>query len=302
MQVSKTYKGTLAGTETNVSRVYSYGSTVTPTYDTSKIDFINTTVAAFLRDTCGVADVAYAAKGTSSEKFLWIYGVPFLFAFTSSYLYLGIFAPVHTKTTSLAVIDTRASSFLNTSASRDYAFGLIFTGNPKAGFALRLSSLNTNGTIANINSNALCIMNTMNTINGKNSVPFFNSVNASTTLHTVYNVDIDPSTKILDLDTMNDTEPNGAIPEIIMGTRSNTLYPEKFPLVPYMLGPHITKGIYCVMGNMGLPLASTTSYLTMPEVIIGTRKFIVTSMTSNRTNALGMGSGYLNMGLIEVSD
>lgn len=292
MQVTKSFSGTLDNLGSSSARQVSYGATATESTYWNRNDFLNQTIADFLHDDCGV-DAAYEVRAGSSNKFLWIYDVPFLFSettiSTSSGQQSRFYGPLNGATLYYAVNRCFASASSNT-----YNFKLNFCGNPSNGFCLRFVLYGTS--IPN-SGYKFVFCKAKNMLTQKDSVVFKYS-------------NVTPTSNILILNAANaiDINEDRSIDEISFNTdhvpytpvlqTKNAIKADsggKFPLVPLTFGIWKTTGFYLHPKGFGLPNALAASNEVQTEVSISGRRFIVTTLDDLK-------SSYINCGLIEVND
>lgn len=288
MQTKKSYSGTITPGSTSTRQV-SYGDSTTASNYANKTDFFNQTIADFLRDECGV-DAAYEARNGSTAKFLWIYDVPFLFLIPTAYY--GFYGPY--SGTAIQAAGTSSSSItkvFNASTSGEYSFSLIFTGNPSTAFALRINGYN--GISATYDYR---FMKATNAATGGKAVVWVYGNGLSTAALTTTNangIDLNDD-GTMDRDSFSTDTINARV-GLSSKAINKTANPGKFPLVPVMAGIWQLQGVYCHLVGYGLPVALDATVENQTEVRIGNRGFIVTCLDE-------FAAGYLNMGLIEVTD
>lgn len=287
-------------------RTVSYGKSTTQTLYVNKVDFFNQTVADFLSD-CGV-DAAYESRGVSEDKFLWIYGVPFLFTPKSSGTSgnanetFNLYYPYDSTPAVTTSVDIFSAYNKN-----DYSFYLIFTGNPKTGFVLRNTTYTSNApTAASI---IIRFMRTVNTINGKNGLAWSSNpgtgipkddytsfTESDFTQYALYYHIAEPIDNIIEESTYS---PNTANSSIYFITRDidKQLYPGKIPLVQVKVGEVRTvPGVYHIPSkNYQFPASESYNSILQTETEIDGRRFIVMSGYSFNTSKL-------NLPIIEVTD
>lgn len=285
MQVLKSYSGEIdVGSTAN--RLVSYGAAVTVSLYTNKVDFLNQTIASFLHDTCGV-DAAYEIRAGSTEKFLWIYDVPFLFTNPNYMLFYGPFSG--------NVLIGNSSSHpgvFSGPAAGVYSFSLVFTGNPETGFALRFMPYN----VKTINANLIfCFFKAKNTASGGNSVVWKLGTTVTNGLVGGTNgIDLDESGN--PIQSSYSTATVQYLPYLFSKVTNKAAVPDKLPLVPIMVGIWKLTGMYCLPNGYNLPTPLGVTSENQTEISISGRKFIVTIPSINNTT-----SGVLNMGLVEVN-
>jgi len=311
MQIKKSYSGSLDSLGSARARVIGLDTTVSMNQYDSKTDFVNQTIADFLHDDCGV-DAKYDVGNGSTEKFLWIYGAPFLFIDSAtsgtSITYCYCYGYLNNLTTNSQPVvlenpTNRRLAFFLSPTSLNYSFSLGFVGNPKNGFCLRVISYGTT-----VFSNFIPLfIKTTNILTGQNSMVYTspNAVTANNPASMLYNafpVTFN-SDGTIDHEHTNNQYPSGYIQAI--GTSQYTqsskdLASGKFPLIPIMFGGiHKPNGIYMVPVGFGLPNALSFNIETQPEVTINGRKFILTSLPG-ASNSSGL--AFISCGLIEVTD
>ena len=283
MQVTKAYAGTLAGSNVSSSRPKQFGNTKNLAGYWDKIDFINQTIADFLKEECGV-DAAYEIRHGDTNKYLWIYGAPFLFYqySTSS----GSFNFDGPYTSSFSTGGTYTSlSFFSAATARNYSFSIIFTGNPQTGFTLRFINYNTT---APNSSYYVSFIRAKNLLNQKDSVVW-----KAVGLKTCYGIDLNE-------DGMPDKE---SMPAAVLNFE-NRAYTEaankavsggNFPLIPMRFGIWKPEGFYLFPDKFGVPAALGANTEMQTVIEISGRKFINTVPETASYS-------YINLGLIEVTD
>lgn len=285
MQVTKAFSGTLANIGSTSARPYKFGNTVTHTGYWEKIDFINQTISDFLNE-MGV-DAAYEARQDDPNKFLWINGVPFLYFCNSSYERWGI-----------ATLYNGASSNLSNSAnvmlfygasSGIYSFSLIFTGNPKGAFSLRFKGYNSTAVSS---YTFVRYIKSKNLLNGKDSLVWVLE-NGTANLGNCNGIDLNAD-GTLDPDSFSNTTIT-YLPSLAAKPINKTSGEGHFPLIPLLFGIWKPHGVYCHVRGFGLPDAMGTTVENQTEIEISGRRFI-------NTTAENLGSGFINIGLIEVDD
>lgn len=303
MQKTKSYSGTIAlGSAT--SRRLSYGRTNTAVSYKNKVDILNTTIANFLKNECGV-DATYANKGTTTNSggnsFLWIYGIPFLYTPLYGNDPLRLFGPL--SETEICKSSTSNDVFSGVT-SGDYNFTLFFTGNPNTAFSLRMTSYNTN----TINSlMILRFMKATNSISGTDSAIWYGCDVSGTTgsastngglvwstgqyIRNLYGGEI--SNTVLDITGLTTMEARAAMLSYPWTSEDMIKNKNKLLLMPFVAGRWKVPGVYFHPENFSLlpPATATTEIQT--EMEVDGRRFIIT-----------MGSSYsgnrINMPLIEV--
>lgn len=297
MQVSKSYSGNIASVGSATARQASYGADANITTYQNRVDFVNQTIADFLSTECGV-DAAYEVRAGSSAKFLWIFGVPFLFANASatSY-YFGFYGPFNAtvlntgSTSSTNTPNLYSLFFPNNNSGTDYNFTLYFDGDPDAGFVLRIRIR----TAAISNGFFFAFLKATNIINGKNAVVWKYSLKNSSEYFGYYANGIDINEDgTMDLDSFSPTPVDRYVPRLSSKAIDKTSNPGKFPLVPVLFGVWQAENIYQQPGNFGLPEALTTITETQAAIEIMGRKFIITCSDSSTAAYLR-----IDLGLIE---
>lgn len=305
MQLRKYYNGSISALGSTRARTYSYGNTRTISQYDNKTDFINQTIADFLHDDCGV-DATYEIRQGSTEKFLWIYGVPFLFSENSisgtSLTGINCYGPTIGNISVQSLSYTQRIYIFASPSNVLYNFSLVFAGNPKNGFCLRFSPYNSTSIVANTN---LIFVKTKNILNNKDSVVFNYPAQSFTVpgpIKNCYFVDINDDGSP-DLVNTSFSYMIGYFPHLLSlpNNLSFDFSDNKFPLVPIMFGYCKANGIYCVPTGFGLPAAQSGTIEVQPEIEIAGRKFIVTSIDGNNGSASN-GAIYINLGLIDVTE
>ncbi len=286
MQVTKAYAGTLVGSNVSSSRPTQFGNTKNLAGYWDKIDFINQTIADFLKKECGV-EAAYESRHGEANKYLWIYGAPFLFYQYSTSSTSFNFAGPYTSSFSVnvpGVSGYTSLSFYSAAAARDYSFSIVFTGNPKTGFTLRF--INYNAKVPN-NGYYVSFIKAKNLLNQKDSVVW-----KAVGLKTCYGIDLNE-------DGMPDKE---SMPAAVLNFE-NRAYTEaankavsggNFPLIPMRFGIWKPEGFYLFPDKFGVPAALGANTEMQTEIEISGRKFINTVPETTSYS-------YINLGLIEVT-
>lgn len=290
MQISKSYSGTMDNLGSTSARQVSYGVTTTETTYWNRNDFINQTIADFLHNDCGV-DAFYEVREGSNNKFLWIYGVPFLFSqttiTTSSVQYSRFYGPLYG--TALSYVSSRLFSAATTAI---YKFSLCFCGDPNNGFSLRFKMYNSTSLT---NEFKFVFCKAKNMLTEKESVVFLfgNPAPASATISNCNGIDKNEDGSLDDENFSNAT----ILYSPVLQTKNviKTGGGGKFPLVPINFGIWKSTGFYLHPIGFDLPSALGSSIEAQTEVSISGRRFIVTTRDSPS-------SSYINAGLIEVSD
>lgn len=291
MQVTRSYAGTLADVGTTSARQLSFGAAGTQTAYWNKIDFINQTIADFLKNDCGV-DVAYEIRDGATVKFLWIYDVPFLFSGSSSTNSFYLYGPYNT--TSIAGTSANVPTFFGAYSGTNigvYSFSLIFCGNPETGFALRFKTYNSSAV-----KSATCFrfMRAKNTLTGGNAVVWCwgDATAAYGVENNANGIDLDENGEMIE------SSYSTAVISYLFSLNGKAANKDssggKVALVPLMIGVWQVPGIYCHIRGLNLTVATTLTTEIQTEIEISGRRFL---QTVNENAA----SGYINMGLIEVT-
>lgn len=297
MQVSKVYSGTLENVGTTGTRQVSYGLDTTITTYPAKADFINQSIADFLHDECGV-DAAYEARGSSTEKFLWVYGVPFLYAMpTASSNFFNLYGPKYATalaTGSTTTTVTNYSAFFSAASSGLYSFTLYFTGNPKTGFALRVRGYLTTASIST--SFTVRFVKATHVGSGVDATVWMYgnpSIASNGTFGFTNGVSLNED-GIMDESSFSSATISYQ-PSLMSKAINKTSSPGKFPLIPMMVGVWRLSGVYYYLTGYGIIPPVAASSVNQTEVEIGGRRLIVTTPEI-------LTAGYINIGLIEVDD
>jgi len=291
MQVTRAFSGTLSDVGKTSNRQISWGVTGLVTGYQNKVDFINQTIADFLKNDCGV-DAVYEVREGSTYKFLWIYGVPFLLSPASaSANNFAFYGPLYATALNSGSTSSGSSlsTFFSAYSAGNYSFSLLFTGNPQTGFALRIRPYNT---VSISYSFCFKFFKAKNLFNGANSVMWTASAPTSDYYISANGIDL------LEDGSINKDSFSTALVhcQIILPTKAvvKQSNPGKLPLVPLISGVWEVQGIYQRPFGFDLPTASQASSETQVEIELSGRKFIVTNSDSPHQY-------YLCMGLIEVS-
>lgn len=299
MQVTKTYSGTVSLEDAAERRTISFGTSSTVSVYPSKVDTVNTIIANFLRTECGV-DAWYMPKSGSTDSFLWIWGVPFLFNIAGKNSYAAFYGPLSGSALNAGAASSpkynAGLSTLFNGETGTYSFGLVFAGNPNNGFALRFKTYNSTSVSQYF---AIRFMKCVNLINGLNSVVWG--------AENVYSTNSDTTSVLLGGLNGIDLNADGTIKE---DSFSNTLMAYDpllrtkpvhhssnggaLPLVPLCVGPYRANGIYLRPVGFGIPYAVSVSTEVQAEITVSGRSFLVTNSDSININ-------YINMGLIETT-
>lgn len=305
MQVSRTFQGEVTLEDATVDRPRSYGgdTAINIKVYPSKLKALNEPIAQFLQTDCHMSweDAHYETGPDSEWPFLWIYGVPFLFAVTgtsnSMYFYYPAFAGSGYIGSTGYQSGGEAASVSPFSGSK-YAFKLSFCGNPKTCFCLRFSGYSAvtgNSTSLTL---PLVFAKAQNIINGADSTLWRirnYSVGQPTYSYALYygffGMDIGTRRKL-----MQDTIPSSMVqycPLLWTIKEHKNANEGALPLVPFMVGPYRLNGVYLSPRNYDLPNPNAVTAELQTEITIGNRSFLVTN--SNSTGS------YINMGLIETT-
>lgn len=295
MQVRKIYSGALEDVTETVTRPYSFGMTATMQLNAAKTDFINQTIADFLSQDCGV-DAAYEDRGSSGQKWLWIFGCPFLFtdpASTSNHK-VGIYGPF--STTSL----TENISSFEIFSSKNYSAVFQFAGNPSTGFSLFAYGYNDRQL-----NYGFKVVKATNILNGRNAL--FYALGDQQTYSTSSSSQPAPPVMVAGASCV-DFDETGApdkasigvdmpyMPYIDTTAGMYSANSGKIPLVPIRVNLWELTGCYCYPRNWGVPVPFNAATQLQAEFEIGGRRFISTTPNS------GSLSNYINLGLIEVTE
>lgn len=300
MQVSKTYTGTVTLEDKTEKREYSYGQASTITCYPSKIDTLNSIVAQFLYEECGV-DARYGVGKRSDYSFLWIYGVPFLLGMTGANNQLYFYQPFGGGSSQKSnYASTNTATDISLFSGARYSFGLVFAGNPNTGFCLRFKQYNST---AVTNVLILRFMKSENLINGADSV-LWSAINhdattqgsttaTATNLFTGFRaIDVAGNEPIEESYSGNTSMNYSCLLQSLSAHRN---YNEgALPLVPLTIGPYRANGIYLRPRGFGLPSTHTLTTEVQAEVTIGDRSFLIASSDTMSYNTM-------NMGLIETT-
>lgn len=284
MQITKAFSGTLADVGSTSSRRYSFGYASTVTAYWNRVDFINQTIADFLRDDCGV-DAAYEARQGDENKFLWIHGVPFLYYAPYNYERWRVWPPFGGTASSASSYVALFSSY-NSGA---YSFSLVFTGNPRGAFSLRFKQYNSTSVTS---SSMARYIRAKNLLTGGDSLVWaFDS--GTSNLGNCNGIDR-KSDGTLDADSFS-TAAITYLPSADAKPVNKTSGGGRFPLIPLLFGIWKPLGVYCHIRGFDLPAAMAASVENQTEIEISGRRFINTTSES-------LSSGYINIGLVEVTD
>lgn len=302
------------------SRVLSYGTTTKTSVARYMTDDVNQAIADFLHDDCGV-DAVYEARGESTDSFLWIWNVPILYSINASDSVPTLWGPFN-STNAIGSV-TGAQVPMGTYPS--YDFSVIFVGNPKTAFSIRIRKEQT-GTIPG--QLAISFMKARDIITGKESVLFITSSSAtisSTSSSTFSNVALafaGASTSTSTVASMccrsaifavEFDDQNLPVKETsnVMGdtyaaqinipiTDQDILRNDgKFPLIKFQVGTREVDGVYFVPYKLiAVDSLGANNSEAQTEIEIDGRRFIHTSL-----NSLGSttSSSKLNLPLIEVT-
>lgn len=131
----KLYSGSISeDTETKTIKQY-YGATTNISIKKSKTELLNNKLLEFLTE-CGV-DVEY------DGNFLWINNIPMTFYFSGAYAYFFSYSPFYTT----YLYGT--SAFTTVFNGMNYKFNVRLLGEPKASFALLISTNYASPTFSN---------------------------------------------------------------------------------------------------------------------------------------------------------
>lgn len=287
MQIVKSYSGTLENIGSSESRLGPYGTTYKASTYTVKNNFFNQTIADFLHNTCGV-DAAYEMREGSTDKFLWIYNVPFLFLPSSGSNVIYFFTPFNTTNTPWSA---SFSSPYSATSSGTYSFSLLFTGDAQRGFTLRFKMY---GSSTILSSYYLNFAKATNILDGGNATVWGHAQSVSNTVLSYANgININEDGTMIQDSFSN--EKLTYYPALHAKAVNKTSTPGKFPLVPLLIGIWKLTGIYQYIQGFGLPTATSATTEVQCEVEIANRRFINTVSES-------VASGYINFGLIEVTE
>lgn len=294
MQVRKVYSGALEDVTETVTRPYSFGMTATMQLNAAKTEFINQTIADFLSQDCGV-DAAYEDRGSSGQKWLWIFGCPFLFtdpASTSNHK-VGLYGPFST------VSLTENFSF-ELFSNKNYYAAFQFAGNPSTGFSLFAYGYNSSHLRSGFK-----VVKATNILNGRNAL--FYALGDQQTYSTSSGSQPAPPIMVANARCVDFDETGAPVKESI-GTgmpympfidTTAGMYSAnsgKIPLVPIRVNLWELTGCYCSPRNWGLPSPYEVTAQLQVEFEIGGRRFISTTPNS------GSLTNYINLGLIEVTE
>lgn len=284
MQITKGFSGTLADVGSTSSRRYSFGYASTVTTYLNRVDFINQVIADFLHNDCGV-DAAYEARYGEENKFLWINGVPFLYYTNSSQERWYVAPPFGGSTSSTSSYVALFRSY----NSGVYSFSLMFTGNPNGAFSLRFKPYDSTSVTS---SSMARYIKAKNLLTNRDSLVWvFDSGTAN--LGNCNGIDR-KSDGSPDADSFS-TASITYLPSISAKPVNKTSGEGRFPLVPLLFGIWRPLDVYCHIRGFDLPAAMAANVENQTEIEISGRRFINTTSES-------LGSGYINIGLIEVTD
>lgn len=291
MQKLKYCNGTMLSLGDPKSRKVSYGEDSTTTCYKGVVDFINTEIANFLHDDCGV-DASYGAHNESDDAFLWICGIPFLFMQpkSSGSLISTLYEPFNPTGSN------SNSGFTKSETSREYAFSMHFVGNPKTGFVLSVATIN-NASVSNGNLNAyfrIAILKGRNFITGKDGVVYRKILNNSTSNdYKGYDLNEDG---IIDEIYKNNVSFTSSAAHYLRPDIEDT-NPDTLPLIPFICGQWLIPRIYMnPIGYTMVPPQGIAS-ISQTETEIGGKRFLVTLNYINPTHGASF-----NLPLIELDD
>ena len=310
MQIFRQYTGEVIGTET-AARPTCYGATGTYMCIEARREFFNQSIADFLHDDCGV-DAAYEIRGGDTLKYLWINNVPFIFQFTSASTFYLLYSPYNSNANYLIMGNSSAESayyVFESQASGNYNFGLSFVGTPD-NFVFRIRPYNNSW----YNSYYTCLtfIRGESLLTGK-SVSMWSKGNAFYTSSSgtksngegkpMFGVEInDDGTPDWENFAFKGSSSLFAVHYIPLLSSIASVYntgPSKIPLVPVVIGPWKTKGLYLYPSTCPtVPSAVqiNTEIQTEFETADG-RRFINLVFPFNSASI----SYYANIGMIEVT-
>ena len=299
MQISRAFEGNISAAGSASSRQISYGASTNISSYQNRVDFVNQTIADFLKNDCGV-NAAYEVREGSDYKFLWVYNVPFLFSPPgATTYYFSFYGPYNGSSLNPGTSSTSSGSsgilngvsgyslfFTNAASSTAYKFALYFDGDAENGFILRVKCQ----TASSISSGFLFgFAKAANMINGKNSVVwkygagymYWNGIDLN-----------DDGT----MDEGSFSKDNVRIDQMLFSKEVNhTSASGKLPLVPINVGIWKTKNIYKRPLGFNLPVPHTTATESQVAIEISGRKFLVGSTESENGS-----SSYPSFGLLEM--
>lgn len=302
MQVTKSYAGTVSLEDSTQKRSVSYGASTTASVYPSKVDTVNNIIAQFLRQECGV-DAWYMTKSGSTDSFLWIWGVPFLFNIAGNNSYAAFYGPLSGSAlnagsdgTSTVKYNTGLSKLFNGDTGA-YSFSLLFAGNPNNGFSLRFKTYGSNSISQYF---VIRFMKCYNLINDLDAV-VWSGINVYS------NGNTDTATVLLGGMNGIDLNANGTIKEDSFSTAllqydpilrtkavNKTSNSGALPLRHLYIGPYRANGIYMRPVGFNLPNAVSATTEIQAEITVSDRSFLLTNSDSIAVN-------YINMGMIETT-
>ena len=299
MQVKKSYLGTIENLGTTNSRLRMIDATNSVGQYGIITDFVNQTIANFLHDECGI-DARYGIGEGSTEKFLWIFGAPFLFyAYGVSGTSMGYwecagYCNSGGRYVPLITNMDKKLSFFKTPTSGDYSFSLVYLGNATEGY-LRFQSYNSS-----YPSCGMLIAKTKNILRDKDSMIYSCYTTSGSSNGIIRNIGTVTFNKdgSIDKQHTNNYGLTGYYQQLltpIPQESSKQLADGNFPLVPIIFGVHKPTNMYCIPTGFNLT-AQSISAEAQTEITIGDRTFAVTAPDSNITAG---SQSYLCCGLLE---
>lgn len=301
MQKSKTFVGSIGAYNTSTSRPYIYGLTSTDSMSIIATDFLCSTIADFLANDCGV-DAAYEVRSGDSNKWLWVYGMPFLpnIKYNRTATATSISSP-YGGSSNACFLYNGSSTIFNSYSTGDYNFTLYYYGNPEDVCVLYIKgNYGTSGT------GRFCVLKTKNLVTGGSSVTALNQ-NSSSGIYAAYDLDTSGAL-VWDSSIAANAYPKGYTNIL------NLQYPDasknsgKLPLVNMVLGIHYCEHAFLTPNADMVPAGVTIGTLVQPEFTVGDRTFINFANwgSAQNTNAISsvssaFSSSYTNLGLVEVT-
>ncbi len=293
MQVQQTYSGTLESASENITRPYSYGMTATMQLNAAKTELLNQTVAGFLSENCGV-EAAYEDRDASGQKWLWIFGCPFLFACpASANTRADIYGPFSTVSLTADVVLTAFSG-------NGYYLILRFFGDPSRAFSLVALGYSSSQL-----KNGFKVVKSRNILNGRKALFYAlgdRVTNTSSSSSQPAPPPMVAGARCVDFDEAGAVvaasigENMPYMPLLDTTAQMYNANSDKIPLVPIRVNLWELEGCYCYPRNWGLPAAYNMAVQTQAEFEVGGRRFITTTPDS------GGLSNFINLGLLEVTE
>lgn len=297
MQVTRHFSGVFNSGSTKAFH-YAYGSSSTTSLYEGVVEELNQIVADFLANDCGIEGVVYEARGTDTQKYIWIFDSPilFLYAVSSNIPYVVMYMPYANN----VLINTSTSTRLAVSTSDwTYSFYLYFSGNAKSGGLLRFSTYAGSVPIA---AGSFFINKLLNICTGKDAV--YVSCPAFFTLTTYmgykYIWDTDENDEVLIT--------KGFAFNTLLNTANNAWnFGEKYPLIPLYVGPYKFLNLYYFVANNASgfrpPDGNRLTVEVQTEFSLDGRQFISYYFTNfGAATSTASGASFASMGLQEVTE